>query len=135
MARGPTITADRPTTGAGGTGSYVYDQSRAEFLREQQRHAGQPDRGAEHDARLDRDAVIGLGDQPLERPVLERCAHKLEPVLSAGGRKLGGERQFVGHGPKMPRRSGSANATSVSLSKNRASFCSCHMGVTHRAPV
>jgi len=52
--------------------------------------------------RLDRDAVVGLGGQPFQRPVLQRRPHKLEPVLAAGGRKVGGEWQIVGHRPKMP---------------------------------
>ena len=70
--------------------------------------------------RLDRNAVIGLGDQPLERPVFQRRPHELKPVLPGGGRKLGGKRQFVGHRRKMPRQDGSANATSVLPSKNCA---------------
>ncbi len=47
--------------------------------------------------RLDRDAVVGLGGQPFQRPVLERRPHKLQPVLAACGRKFGGERQVVRH--------------------------------------
>ena len=50
--------------------------------------------------------------QPLERPVLERRADKLQPVLAAGGRKLGGERQIVRHRPKCHGGGVSANAPS-----------------------
>ena len=47
--------------------------------------------------RLDWDAVVGLGRQPLERPLLERGADQLEPVLAAGGRKRGSKRKIVRH--------------------------------------
>jgi hypothetical protein len=47
--------------------------------------------------RLDRDAVIGLGDQAFVGPVLEGRAHELEPVLAACGGKLGGKRKVVRH--------------------------------------
>ena len=47
--------------------------------------------------RLDCNAVVGLGRQPLERPLLEGGADKLEPVLAAGGRKRGSKRKIVRH--------------------------------------
>ena len=59
--------------------------------------------------RLDRNAVVGFGDQPLERPFLQRRADELQPVLAAGGRKFGGERRFVRHRPKCHGPGGRAN--------------------------
>ena len=71
--------------------------------------------------RLDRDAVIGRGDEPLlERRALQHALHELQPLVARGRRKFGGEREIVGHRPKMPRSRRTANVPDVEASKLRA---------------
>ena len=64
---------------------------------------------------LDRDAVVGLRDQPVEGPVPERLLDQADPVGPVSGGKFGGESEVlvhcgIGHPGKMPRMAGSANA-------------------------
>jgi hypothetical protein len=47
--------------------------------------------------RLDRDRVVGLGDEAaVEWRALEDVLHQLAPLFACGGGELGGERKFVG---------------------------------------
>ena len=47
--------------------------------------------------RLDRERVIGLGDEAaLERRALEDVLHQLAPLLACGAGELRGERELVG---------------------------------------